>query len=58
MAFQAHYFLLSQNTLVHASADGRKFAGEGPDGAMMWPMGKYFPPVGHCRVDDAQEAML
>ena len=58
IAILAEYFLLSQNTLVHASADGRKSAGESPDGAMMWPMGKYFSPVGHCRVDDAQEAML
>ena len=58
IAFQAEYFLLSQNTLVHASADGRKSAGESPDGAMMWPMCKCFSPMGHCHVDDAQEAML
>ena len=44
IAFQAEYFLLSQNTLVHASADGRKSAGESPDGAMMWPMCKCFSP--------------
>ena len=58
IAILAEYFLLSQNTLVHASADGRKSAGESPDGAMMWPMCKCFSPMGHCHVDDAQEAML
>ena len=44
MAFQAQYFLLSQNTLVHASADGRKSAGGVRMAPWCGPWASIFPP--------------